>query len=202
MDIGLVFSIVSCMVKEEDFIRLSISPAAHRIAYTFAYSKSENYNKQTIRKDNGGRYVGFIGELITIKYLHQSGIKYDWQNRDPSIPNYDFDININNVRLEIKTKDRTVDPKLFYECSVADYNIQDCDFYIFNSLTRDKNLEFPYHSATLLGYMPKKEYMAKAYHRNKGDIDPSNGFPTPKACWNLPIKDLYPIKDLIDIIRL
>lgn len=189
------------MVKEEDLIRLSVSDEAHKIAYRFAYSDKSNYNRHTLRKDNGGRYVGFIGELITIKYLHQNGIKYAWQNRDPSIPNYDFDININGIRLEVKTKDRTVDSRLFYDCSIAAYQVQDCDYYVFTTLTKDKYLEYPYHTAMLCGYLPKSEYMNKSRFLREGHIDPSNGWKVSMDCYNVAIKDLKPISELIHIIR-
>lgn len=188
------------MVKEEDFVRMDVSEAVHKIAYRFAYTDSKNYNKFTLRKDNGGRFVGFIGELMTIKFLKQNGINYDWKNRDPKSVSYNYDVNVNDLRLEIKTKDRRFDPKLFYDCSVAAYQRQMCDFYIFTTLTRDNTLEYPYPRITMLGYLPKTDYMDMARFMKKGDIDPSNGWPVSMDCYNVAIKDLEPISKLTKII--
>ena len=188
------------MIAEENIIKIPISDTIHKIAYRFAYSSNENYNKQTIRKDNGGRCVGFIGELMVLNYFYKNNIKYDWQNFDPNTPNYNFDININGFKLDIKTKDRTVDPKLFYECSIAEYSHQSCDYYVFTSLTRNSNLEYPYQKASILGFMKPDEYFSKASILKKGDIDPANNFTVVKDCRNLPIKELHSIEELIKII--
>lgn len=189
------------MVKEDDFVRMPVSEAAHKIAYRFAYTDKKNYNRHTLRKDNGGRFAGFIGELLTIKYLNQQGVRYDWKNRNPKSPCYDFDVRVNDLRLEVKTKDRTVDPKLYYDCSIATYQNQTCDFYLFTTLTRDDQLDYPFRTATLVGYLPKTEYMDIARHLKVGDIDPSNGWKVSMECYNVAIKELRPVGELVKIIN-
>ncbi len=185
------------MITQENIITLPVSDLIRQKAYEFANPLGENYNQKTIRKDNIGRHVGFIGELMTLKYLHNNGIIYDWQNFDPKKPNYNFDININGIKVDIKTKDRTVDPKLNYDCSIAGYSKQHCDYYVFISLTR---ADTSYHTAHILGYMPHDEYYEKSKAWKKGDIDPSNGWKVSIDCFNLPIQNLYPISDLCKII--
>jgi hypothetical protein len=191
------------MVKTSDFIQLHLSEDLHRKAYKLAYTEKSNYNEQTIRKDNSGRYAGFIGELSLMEYLEGTSLDYEWQNSNPRIPNYNYDFKINDVRIDVKTKDRTVEPKLFYECSIAEYSKdQDCDYYIFCSLTKNRNLQYPYYTNNVLGYISKKEYFEKAYYRKKGEIDPSNGFATPKSCYNLKISELQPLSTLVAILTL
>lgn len=188
------------MITQENIIKLPITHSLYDMAVKISNISGDNYNKKTIRKNNIGRLVGFIGELSIIKYLYNNSIKYDWQNIDPNKPNFNFDIQINNLKIDIKSKDRTVEPKLDYECSIAGYSRQLCDYYVFTSITRNSQLEYPYHTANILGYIPHDEYYENAKTWKKGDIDTSNGWVVSIDCFNLPIEKLYPISDLIKII--
>jgi len=199
-------------IKEEDWIQSDINENIHRLAYKHAFgdefSALKPYNKETIRTDNSGRYLGFMGELKTLEYFHSQGIKYSWKNRDPNTkePSYNFDAKINGYKIEIKTKDRSVSPRLEYEASVAQNSnkkLQECNFYIFTSISRKGHPEKDYSDCeyTLLGYMSKEEFTQKSYLRLQGKVDPTNNFGTPKQCWNIFHDQLHPISELLEILK-
>jgi hypothetical protein len=135
--------------------------------------------KNSITKGEGNIH-GFLGELITAQEL-----KAEESNT------YDFDIKLNNLKIEVKTKRVTTPPKSFYECSIAALNIkQKCDFYVFTRIL--KNME----SGWILGYLSKEDYFEKATFLEKGTVDPSNGWKVLTDCYNLPIAELKNIEDL------
>ena len=133
--------------------------------------------RNSIRKGQGN-LTGFLGEECFIKSFDQSKI----------VNGYDYDLRIGNYTVEIKTKDRTVPPKSNFECSIANHNTkQETDFYVFVSLLRQRNV---FVKGYLLGFIDKNEYFQKATFRQKGDVDPSNGWQVKTDCWNLPISKL------------
>ena len=70
----------------------------------------------SIRRGEGS-LVAYIGEEVAKNVLNG-------QIKDT----YDYDIVYQDTKVDVKTKERTVAPKPYYECSVADFNTkQDCD---------------------------------------------------------------------------
>lgn len=129
-----------------------------------------------------GNIHGFLGEIITSKFL-----KSKLNNT------YDYDIIHNNLKIDVKTKRVTTPPKDYYECSVASLNTkQQCDIYIFTRVLKDMT------KGWVLGYINKKEYFDKAIFLKKGNIDPSNNWKVSTDCYNLPIKELNNIKELLN----
>jgi hypothetical protein len=121
-----------------------------------------------------GSLAGFVGEQVVMKIL---GGK--WENT------YDYDINVDNVRVEVKTKQTTVQPLPHYECSVAAFNIkQNCDAYAFVRVLKDFSVGW------FLGVMKKDEFFQKAKRLKKGEVDPSNNFTVRADCYNLRIDEL------------
>ena len=134
----------------------------------------------SITKGKGNIY-GFIGELITAKFLNTK------------LSNtYDYDLIHNGIKLDVKTKKVSSEPKNYYECSVANLNTkQDCDAYVFTRVMNDLSRGW------ILGFMPKKEYLSKAKFLKKGEVDPSNNWTVSTDCYNLSISSLKPIEELI-----
>ena len=121
-----------------------------------------------------GSLAGFVGEQVVMQIL---GGK--WENT------YDYDINVDNVRVEVKTKQTTVQPMSHYECSVAAFNIkQSCDAYAFVRVLKDFSVGW------FLGVMNKDEFFQKAKKLKKGEVDPSNNFTVRADCYNLRIDEL------------
>ena len=142
---------------------------------SLAKNKSEEMGNLNHSILNGcGNLAGFIGEQIAIHVLGG-----DWCNT------YNYDIIVSEKRIDVKTKQTTVKPKPFYECSIAAYNTkQDCDAYAFVRVKKDLSVGW------FLGIKTKEKYFNQATLMKKGDIDPSNNFVVRADCYNLPISKL------------
>lgn len=135
--------------------------------------------KNSITK-GAGNIHGFLGEIITVEEL-----KAKEENT------FDYDVRLNGLSIDVKTKRVTTAPKSFYECSVAALSRhQKCDYYVFTRIL--KSME----SGWILGYLSKKEYFDKAILLKAGDEDPSNGWKVLTDCYNLPISELKNIEEL------
>ena len=127
----------------------------------------------SIRKGEGS-LVAYIGEEV-VKNVLNGEIK----------DTYDYDIVYQNMKVDVKTKERTVAPKPYYECSVADFNTkQDCDEYAFVSVLNTLK------EAWYLGKISKPDFYKKAVFHRKGEIDPANNFTFQADCYNIPISEL------------
>lgn len=150
-----------------------------------AYKKAEEMGtiKNSIRVGKGN-IVGFLGEIIFADYY--GGM----------ISNtYDYDVIINGVKVDVKTKETTVTPQKDYLCSIAGFNVhQKCDVYYFVRINKGLT------KGWLLGGMPKSEYFKKATFNRAGDIDKSSfsGWKFKADCYNLEIYKLEEMKKLLD----
>lgn len=164
-------------ITPEGFFRVQIT--ADMLATAQAKSAEMGTLKNSIRKGKGN-LAGFLGEEIVLVAFPGS----------ISNNSYNHDIDFDGVRLEVKTKDRTVSPSLDYDVSIANFNTrQDADFYVFVSLFRDKKTN-QYTHGFVCGMIDKATYRSKSTFYRKGDIDPSNGWVVSADCHNLPISDL------------
>lgn len=126
-----------------------------------------------------GSPAGALGEILVrdyLNYIQANTAHYDLYTEQ-------------GTRIDVKTKRCTSAPKPFYECSIAAHGTQQqCDEYIFvrvlNNLQR----------AWILGRISKDEYYEKAVRHKKGDKDDSNNFTFKSDCYNLPISELWKIK--------
>ena len=130
-----------------------------------------------------GSMVAYIGEEVA-KYVLSAEIK----------DTYDYDLIYNGTKVDVKTKERTVPPKPYYECSVADFNTkQNCDEYAFVSVLN--NLK----QAWYLGKISKTEFYKNATFHKKGEVDPDNNFTFKADCYNIPISKLNSGGNLDDL---
>jgi hypothetical protein len=124
----------------------------------------------SIRRGEGS-LVAYIGEEVAKNVLNGE-IK----------DTYDYDIVYQDVKVDVKTKERTVAPKAYYECSVADFNTkQNCDEYAFVSVLNTLK------EAWYLGKISKPDFYKQAVFHHKGEIDPANNFTFKADCYNIPI---------------
>ena len=127
-----------------------------------------------------GNIHGFLGEIITAQEL-----KAEENNT------YDYDIKLNGLTIDVKTKRVNTPPRDYYECSIANLNTkQKCDVYVFTRILNDMT------KGWLLGYINKKDYFEKATFLKKGSVDPSNNWKVLTDCYNLPINKLNNIENL------
>jgi hypothetical protein len=129
--------------------------------------------KNSIRNGEG-KIVAFIGEEVA-KHVLKGRIENT----------YDYDVIYGQTKVDVKTKERTVAPRSFYECSVADFNTrQDCDEYAFVSVLDN------FQEAWYLGKISKKKFYETATFHKKGEVDPANNFTFKADCYNIPIHKL------------
>lgn len=165
-------------ITPDGFLEVTITPAMLATAQTKADEMGQLRN--SIRGGRGN-LAGFLGEEVVLAGFPGSRAHNT----------YDYDILFDDtVRLEVKTKDRTVPPRIDYEVSVASFNTrQQADFYVFVSLVRDKATN-TYTRGYICGLIAKADYKANSTQLRKGDIDPSNGWEVSANCHNLPIGSL------------
>ncbi len=172
------------MIKTSKIIELPVSDETRRIAYSKSDEMGKLNNSILVGK---GNETGFIGEEVVKKYLKDNSSRELIEGN-----HYDYDFIFNGLKIEVKTKYTTVQPKSQYDCSIANFNPnQKCDFYIFARVH-----EF-WEKAWILGYMGKDEYFKQSIFMKKGDIDPSNNFTVKADCHNVKISNLHDIRDLI-----
>lgn len=162
-----------------NYKRYSVNNKAAAIAKKEALKKDLN---NSIRgKENG--YVARLGEMAVAKAT------------GGTIKNtYDYDVILKDgTKIDVKTKERTVDPKPYYEVSVADFNTtQKCDRYYFVSI----NTKSEPNIISILGWLSKDDFYKKAKFWRKGQIDSNseNKFEFRADCYNVQIKDLNPLE--------
>lgn len=122
-----------------------------------------------------GNAAGFLGEAVVAREL------------GGRVSNsFDYDIKLpNGQTVDVKTKQTTVVPRNYYDCSIAALNIrQECDYYAFVRVNMDLTV------AWFLGVKKKEDYLTEARFLKKGTIDGDNNFIVRSDCFNLPISDL------------
>lgn len=153
-----------------------------------AKQMAEALHRKYVRRDNSirsgaGHYYGKIGELVVVQ-------RYGWKYCNT----YDTDtITAEGHRVEIKTKQRSVEPRGNYLASVAMSNDrQDCTHYLFCSTIEDK-------VCYIIGIIPRHEFMDMAIIGKTGEIDPDSPKKAPwryrADCRNIPYCKLRQIGD-------
>lgn len=124
----------------------------------------------------GGNIAGYIGQMLVAEHLKAS---------EPD--NYDFDVEKDGIKYEVKTKRCTSKPKPEYDCSVSDFNTkQDCHYYVFVRVIDH------FSKAWILGKKKKSDYFKQARFCKKGDVDEKShlGWTFKADCYNLSISEL------------
>jgi hypothetical protein len=151
------------------------------------YSESTRQSEQLGSLKNSIRH----GEGNLAGYIGQEAVRCAIEGMSVE-ETYNYDLKCGETRIEVKTKDRTVRPKPYYECSVAASNpTQNTDYYMFVSLLRQGN---QYAAAYILGYIAPLVYIRNAQILHKGDLDPANNFTVRADCYNLKISNLNQIQ--------
>ena len=137
--------------------------------------------KGSITKGKSNIY-GALGEIIIYDKYKKDGFNVD----DNST--YDYDLIIDNYKIDVKTKRTTVTPKSDYLCSISSFNTkQKCDIYFFVRI--NENMKECY----LLGYKRKIDFFNEATFNKKGSLD-VNRWVFKDDCYNLKIGMLNKFK--------
>lgn len=132
-----------------------------------------------------GNYAGFLGEEAVKQYLNAE------YSKDYDV--YNHDLLVNNFKIEVKTKRRTVHPKLSYEVSIAktsDFQIP--DYYVFTSVDGEY--------IWIIGYISYDEYFKISRFIPKGTFDVTNRFTCNRDMYNLENSKLYPIREMKNVL--
>jgi len=135
----------------------------------------------SIRKGEGN-FVGYLGQIVVADH-------FGWSEPDT----YDFDVvALDNSRLDVKAKKRSVPCKPDYEFSVAQYNIQqDCRGYIPVSAYLDHRNRL---LIEIMGWIPKDQFLMMAQFMPEGTVQPNmKRGKIRAACFNLTYDKLIPI---------
>lgn len=123
-----------------------------------------------------GEIYGALGEIVVFDFLSQRNlVEIDGMR--------DFDLKVNGLKVEVKTKHCTTTPEPNWNCSIpATSTHQTFDYVIFVRV--HENLE----EAWILGQLSYKDFYDKAFLLKKGEKD---GTFTVKAdCYNVRIEEL------------
>lgn len=140
----------------------------------------------SITKGEGNVYA-FLAEILVaeaINAIHKNTFDYDLL----------LPLKKGNISIDVKAKTCNSTPQPYYECSVADYNLdQKCDYYVFVRILEN------FESAWILGKIKKKDFFLKSTKRKVGQMDPNvksdrQNHKFHADCHNLAISLLEPIK--------
>jgi len=151
--------------------------------------------------------VGFLGEVIAECWFDKNQILFKDERTKTT---HDYLIN-NKFTLDVKTKDRTVLPKAYYDNSVPLYNHdhQRPDYFLFISLVRDNAAHSKYdktdirrfRKACIVGAIDIQSLEKLGKTWREGETDTSNGTTFWTDCININMKQLISLKRIINIWR-
>ncbi len=132
------------------------------------------------RTSGQGNVVGFLGETLTARTL---GVRID--------DTYQYDLKFGDLKIDVKTKSCSSQPKENYLCSVMSYQLNnDTDGYIF------VRINLTARKCWLLGYISKQDLLSKGKFCKKGE--PDGSFLFKEDCWSIEISKLTPIEVLCE----
>ena len=139
-----------------------------------------------------GNFAGFLGEEAVASYIKANIISFDeGENK------YGHDLNKNGKRIEVKTKRRTVKPRLNYDVSVAatskhQADKKGLDVYIFTSIQFDGNEP---KKIWIIGQKDRDAYFKEARFIKKGEPEGDNGFIARIDMYNMVTTELDGLDD-------
>jgi len=157
----------------------------------FAYETGKEVIQAKMKNNHTGnnelsKYAGYVGQVAAMKYL-----------KAVNIDNYEYDLERNGKRIEVKTKvrNRLPDPN-FAACVYASNADQLCDVYLFMQvMKRADNPKKLMHGAYLLGWIDRDLYNERFYQVRKGDKD-GKYYTEPADAFKIELRDLRPIDEL------
>lgn len=159
---------------------------------------------QNSHRKEQANLVGCIGEIVFENFLSRNNIPFE-DCRDTTT--HDYLIGERGFSLDLKTKDRTVKPKLFHDNSVPLYNHehQRPRYYFFVSLYRERRSAIDdirrFKTAYLVGGIDIDTLDREGRRWNAGDVDPDNGTKFWTACLNVSMEKLLTCEQMLKIFR-
>lgn len=153
------------------------------------------------RKEDANK-IGCLGEVIFEHWLRSRGIGFKNE-----LKNTTHDYRINNLTIDVKTKDRNVTPLDYYDNSAPLYNHshQKPDLFFFISLEKKQNDKSEglknFHSAYLVGSISYEELDKIGIPFLANETDWRNGTKFWTDCLNVEMWQLNSIKETIKIFK-
>ena len=146
-------------------------------------------------RESEANEVGVLGEVAAEHWMKNYGLAFKDERHCTT---HDYRISRTGRTIDVKTKDRTVAPRPYYECSVPLYNHshQRPDYYLFVSLLRDRDTRRlskdirRFTHAYILGAITPNRIDEIGTIWNAGSVDPSNGTTFWTACMNVRVEQL------------
>ena len=183
---------------EENFYKVELG------SYHWELGKERSDGMPILNKSHRGReanQVGCLGEVLIEEFFTTHVVRFKDKRKE-----YTHDYNINQrFFLDVKTKDRTVAPRLYYENSVPVYQMgyQKPDFYYFVSLYRDRETDGTdirrFKEGYIVGGINRNKLFKVGKLWEKGSTDESNGTHFWTDCINIKMSDLIPNDSMINI---
>ena len=157
--------------------------------------KNSFVNKKSFM--NGERSLtGILGEFV-IKTLISKEWKLSVNKTEKSSENlnyYDYDLFVDNKKIEVKSKTCKSIPKSNYEGSIPSYYKQKCDYYVFNRILND------FKTIWIMGFISKEDFENKRRKIRKGETDQSNGLVFKENAYNIFYHELNSIREFKNVL--
>jgi hypothetical protein len=168
------------------FEYVKLTPDEMALAYEIGKDVIETEMKNNHTGNNKlSKYAGYVGQVAAMKYL-----------KAVNVDDYEYDLERNGKRIEVKTKVRKVLPhKDFAACVYASNADQLCDLYVFVQVLKQwENPKKLAHGAYILGWINRERYNDCFYQVKKGDFD--GDYEEPADAYKIRLGDLRPIEEL------
>jgi hypothetical protein len=150
--------------------------------------------------------VGCLGEVLAEQWMRTHGIVFKVELEHTT---HDYKVFFGNetITIDVKTKDRTVIPKIDYDNSAPCYNHehQKPDYFLFVTLHRDKKPKDKsirkFYKAYIVGGISYKELDEVGIRFLKNEKDWRNGTKFWTDCLNVEMWQLIPNSELINIFK-
>jgi hypothetical protein len=168
--------------------------AVHRAA---ALKLADDYAYRQSMRGTEANVVGALGEIIVLEWLQGIGRPATLDHT----PTHDIVIEYDHpYTIDVKTKERSVDPKPDYDATVPAYNhdFQRPDVFIFTSIRKDKAIEGVdrFIEGHIIGWCTYDYLTENALFWDTTMTDQTNGWKPTIDCWNLPYGKLREMSDL------
>lgn len=135
-------------------IKIEITPGQiERAKNLYSFNKLKNSIK-----DGEGNLIGAIGEIVAFDY---------YQEQDKLVihsGDFNYDLLIDGLKIEVKTMESNSPPKDHYECNVSLFNAeQNCDYYLF------VDVDSSHSTAFIKGYVSKERFKKIRQLKKQGE---------------------------------
>jgi len=168
------------------FEYVELTPDEMALAYEIGKDVIETEMKNNHTGNNKlSKYAGYVGQVAAMKYL-----------KAVNVDDYQYDLERNGKRIEVKTKVRKVLPQEdFAACVYASNADQLCDVYVFvQAIKKWDDPKKLVHGAYILGWIDRERYNDCFYQVKKGDLD--GDYVEPADAYKIRLGDLRPIDEL------